>query len=77
MDTMFGTKVYDTQKKHVGIIIKTYRLGYADAPDAMGAYVLSPDGKRYPQNMDYLRPITDMDEAEINEAQIIECFLAD
>ncbi len=77
MDTMFGTKVYDTKKKQVAIVIKTYRLGYVDAPDAMGAYVLSPDGKRYPQNMDFLRPISDMDEAEIKEAGIPECFLID
>jgi len=74
---MFGTKVYDTKKKQVAIVIKTYKLGYVDAPDAMGAHVLSPDGSRYPQNLDNLRLISDFDEAEIREYQIPACFLID
>lgn len=74
---MFGTKVYDTKKKQVAIVIKTYKLGYIDAPDAMGAHVIAPDGTRYPQNLDNLRLISDFDEAEIKEYQIPECFLID
>lgn len=77
MDLMFGTKVYDTKKKQIGILIKTYNLGYVDAPDKMGAHVLSPDGKRYPQNLDYLRPLNEMDDKEIKESNIPECFLID
>lgn len=75
MDMMFGTKVYDTKKKQIAVLIKTYGLGYVDKPDAMGAYVITPDGKRYPQNLDFLRPVNDMDEAEIKEANIPEYFL--
>lgn len=77
MDTLFGTKVYDTKKKQIAILITTYKLGYVDAPDAMGAHVITPDGKRYPQNMDNLRLVNDMDSAEIKELNIPECFLAD
>ena len=77
MDMMFGTKVYDTKKKQIAIVIKTYKLGYIDNPEAMGAYVLSADGSRYPQNLDNLRLISDFDEAEIKQYNIPECFLID
>ena len=77
MDTMFGTKVYDTKKKQIAIVIKTYKLGYVDAPDTMGAHIIAPDGTRYPQNLDNLRLISDFDEDEIRENNIPECFLID
>ena len=77
MDTMFGTKVYDTNKKQVAVVIKTYKLGYVDSPDAMGAHIIAPDGTRYPQNMDYLIPISDFDEAEIRQYNIPQSFLID
>jgi len=77
MDISFGTKVYDTRKKQIGVLIRTYNLGYVDAPDAMGAHILSPKGERYPQNMDYLRPVNEMSEKEIKEYKIPEAFLID
>jgi hypothetical protein len=77
MDLAFGTKVYDTSKKQIGVLINTYNLGYIDAPDAMGAKVLSPNGKTYPQNLDYLRPVNEMDDKEIKEYNIPKCFLID
>jgi hypothetical protein len=77
MDLAFGTKVYDSKKKQIAILIRTYNLGYVDAPDKTGAHVLSPDGKRYPQNMDYLRPVNEMSDEEIWESNIPEFFLID
>lgn len=77
MDLAFGTKVYDTKNKQIGILIRTYNLGYVDAPDATGAHVLSPDGKRYPQNLDYLRPVSEMTDEEIKEYNIPNFFLND
>lgn len=77
MDTMFGTKVYDTTKKQVGILIKTYKLGYVDSPDAMGAYVLGSDGKKYPQNMDNLIPVSELSDEEIQKYYIPKDFLID
>jgi hypothetical protein len=43
----------------------------------MGAHVIAPDGTRYPQNLNNLRPIIYFDETEIKEYQIPECFLID
>ena len=77
MDTLFGTKVYDTKKKQIAILIKTYRLGYVDAPDAMGAKVLSSEGKIYPTNLDNLLPINEISEDEIKKLNIPESFLID
>jgi len=77
MDIAFGTKVYDTKKKQIGVLIRTYNLEYVDAPDAMGAHVLSPKGERYLQNMDYLRPVSEMSDKEIREYNIPEAFLID
>lgn len=76
MDIMFGTKVYDTKKKQIAILLKTYNLGYVDNPDAMGAYVIGPDLKRYPQRMDYLIFLKDVVDEEIQELNIPEFFLA-
>lgn len=75
MDLAFGTKVYDTKKKQIGILIKTYNLGYVDAPDATGAHVLSPKGEKYPQNLDNLIPISEMTDEEIVTFNIPQCFL--
>ena len=77
MDTMFGTKVYDTNKKQVAVVIKTYKLGYVDSPDAMGAHIIAPDGTRYPQNMDYLIPISELTDEEIQKYYIPQGFLID
>jgi len=43
----------------------------------MGAYLISPDGKKYPQNMDYFKLMSDIEEAETKELNIPECFLID
>ena len=75
MNLAFGTKIYDAKKKQIGILIRTYNLGYVDAPDATGAHIISPDGKRYPQNLDYLRPINEMTDEEIAASKIPQCFL--
>lgn len=77
MDTMFGTKVYDTKKKQVAIVIKTYKLGYIDAPDTIGAHIIAPDGTKYPQNMDYLIPVSELTDEEIQKYYIPEGFLID
>lgn len=77
MDLAFGTKVYDTNKKQIGILIRTYNLGYVDAPDATGAQVISPKGERYGQNLDNLIPISEMTDEEISEYNIPQCFLID
>jgi len=65
MDTLFGTKVYDNQKKNIGILIKTYNLGYVDTPDATGAKVISLEGKIYATNFDNLKPIEDIKTARL------------
>ena len=75
MDLAFGTKLYDTKKKQIGILIRTYNLGYVDAPDATGAHVISTDGKKYPQNLDNLIPISDMTDEEIAASNIPQCFI--
>ncbi len=75
MDTLFGTKVYDTKKKQIAILIKTYRLGYVDAPDAMRAKVLNSEGKIYPTNLDNLLLINEIAEDEIKKLNIPESFL--
>jgi len=75
MDLAFGTKVYDTKKKQIGILIRTYNLGYVDAPDATGAHVISPGGKKYPQNLDNLIPISEMTDEQIASSNIPQCFL--
>lgn len=40
MDIAYGTKIYDYKRQSIGILIKTYNLGYVDAPDATGAKVI-------------------------------------
>ena len=77
MDILFGTKVYDTVQRQIAILIKTYKLGYVDAPNAMGAHILSPEGKKYSQNMDNLKPVSDMSNEEISELNIPASFLVD
>ena len=77
MDILFGTKVYDTKKRQIAILIKTYRLGYVDAPDAMGAHVITPVGKKYSQNMDYLTPVNEMSKEETEKLNIPNSFLID
>ena len=77
MDLAFGTRIYDTKKNQIGILIKTYNLGYVDAPNAMGAHVISPDGKKYPQNLDNLIPVNELSDEEIKEYNIPGYFLID
>jgi len=65
MDIAYGTKVYNYKKKSIGILIKTYNLGYVDAPDATGAKVIDTNGRSYPTNLDNLRPIEDIKTARL------------
>lgn len=60
MDLAYGTKVYDYKKKSIAILIKTYNLGYVDAPDETGAKVIDTNGKLYCTNLDNLKPIEDI-----------------
>lgn len=67
MDKLFGTKVYDHNKQQVGVLIKTYKLGYVDVPELLGAKVLNPKGEIYSTKLDNLTPIYELSgkEAEI------------
>ena len=75
MDIAYGTKVYDHKKKSIGILIRTYNLGYVDAPDAMAAKVVDIQGKLYAVNLDNLTPVNDLTDEQIKELNIPECFL--
>ncbi|MEI8389922.1 MAG: hypothetical protein WCG23_08560 [bacterium] len=86
MDIVFGTKVYDYKRKTIGVLIKTYNLGYVDAPEAMGAKVIDQDGRVYATSLDSLKTIEDIKTARLyNEISkqdfkalnIPECFLID
>ncbi|HSA07315.1 MAG TPA: hypothetical protein P5556_10060 [Candidatus Gastranaerophilales bacterium] len=65
MDLAYGTKVYDYKKKSIAILIKTYNLGYVDAPDATGAKVIDTNGRLYATNLDNLRTIEDIKTARL------------
>jgi hypothetical protein len=74
MDIAYGTKVYDTNKKQIGILIKTYPLNYADTPDLMGAKVVDTNGKVYPAQLDNLLPIDELEEEDLKNFNIPEWF---
>lgn len=74
MDIAYGTKVYDYERKSIGILICTYNLGYVDAPDATGAKVVDTRGKSYPTNLDNLRPIDDINKHDLRRLNIPEWF---
>jgi len=75
MDIAYGTKVYDHKKQNIGILIKTYNLGYVDAPEETGAKVVDPQGKIYPTNLNNLTPVNELIDEQIKELNIPECFL--
>jgi len=75
MDTAYGTKVYDYKKKEIGILIRTYNLGYVDAPDATGAKVVDTKGRLYSTNLDNLTPISEISDEEIEKLNIPKSFL--
>lgn len=74
MDIAYGTKVYDTNKKQIGILIKTYPLKYVDAPDLMGAKVVDTKGKVYPARLDNLLPVDTLEEEDLKTYNIPEWF---
>lgn len=65
MDIAYGTKVYDYKRQSIGILIKTYNLGYVDSPDATGAKVVDTNGKLYATNLDNLMPIAEIKQARL------------
>lgn len=75
MDIAYGTKVYDTNKKQIGLLIKTYPLKYVDNPDLMGAKVVDINGKAYPTRLDNLVPVEDLDDQQLKEFNIPEWFV--
>ncbi len=75
MDIAFGTKVYDHKKQNIGILIKTYNLGYVDAPEETGAKVVDPQGKIYPTNLNNLTPVNDLTDVQIKELNIPQGYL--
>lgn len=74
MDIAYGTKVYDTQKKQIGILIKTYPLNYVDTPELMGAKVVDTKAKVYPTRLDNLLPIDDLEKEDLKTYNIPEWF---
>ena len=75
MDIAYGTKVYDTNKKQIGILINTYPLKYVDNPNLIGAKVVDTKGKVYPTKLDNLIPIEDLDNEQLMEFNIPEWFV--
>lgn len=75
MDIAYGTKVYDANKKQLGLLIKTYLLQYVDNPNLMGAKVVDINGKAYPARFDNLVPVEGLDDEQLKEFNIPEWFI--
>jgi len=75
MDIAYGTKVYDSNKKQIGLLIKTYNLKYADNPNLMGAKVVNIKGKAYPTRLDNLVPVEDLEDEQLKAFNIPEWFI--
>lgn len=69
--TLFGTKVYNHKTKELGLIIYTWfnKFSVNGGGYQMVAFAtcVNDNGKQYNISMDYIEPIEDMNEEELQE----------